>query len=115
APVGALPEANRRHLRERADGLAVSAPNALHAGDEGGGNGAESGEHHPDLAGGRPRGRAHALGGLRARHGGTLHEVILLSTWSARRCRPARTRDAHRRCAKAPRLDVLAAWPGTRS
>ena len=50
ALVGALAEADRRHLRERADRLRVAAANALDAGHERRGDGAEAGREDAELA-----------------------------------------------------------------
>ena len=50
--LGALAEADRRHLRERADRLGVAAANALDAGHERRGDSAEPRRENAKLAGG---------------------------------------------------------------
>ena len=51
AVVGALAEADRAHLGQRADGLAGAAPGVLDAGDEGRRDGAEADEQDAEPAG----------------------------------------------------------------
>ena len=48
--VGALAQADGAHLGERADGLGQSASHSFNAGDHRGGHGAQSDNHHSQLA-----------------------------------------------------------------
>jgi hypothetical protein len=53
AVLGALPEPDRAHLRERADRLGQALPDREHAGNGGGGDGAQAHEQDPESASGR--------------------------------------------------------------
>ena len=63
AILGALAKPNRRHLRQRADGLGVSAANAFDAGHERRRDGAEPGRENAELSAGGANGggRSHEL------------------------------------------------------
>src|SRR6267378_5231581 len=50
ALLGALAEADRRHLAERADREGAAAPHILHAGNERRGHGAEAHQHHAQFS-----------------------------------------------------------------
>ena len=50
AAVGALAEADGAHLRQRSDGAGDSFAHGFHAGDEGGRDGAHTGNHDPQLS-----------------------------------------------------------------
>src|SRR5690606_3784992 len=82
ALVGALAEADGGELRDRTYRLGETASHTLGTGHKRGGHGAEAGREHTEATLGwcwRTRSRSRPITG----RAGTLHEVILLSRWSA--------------------------------
>ena len=75
---GALAEADRAHLRERADRFGEPFANGEDAGDGRGADGAETDEQHAELA-------ARRSDVNRCRHGGELYQPAVIGHQSAHR------------------------------